>query len=286
MKLSLVQNMHQCQGVTLSKYHDMYDTCTASNRTANPRPRGKSSGCSVRKLRWICGRREEVGTFPGSFPELPASHHHQRGMKTPLTAQKRALLPCFWENLTLYMFSKGQKKPFQPCLANGVTGRPGRPCSGDDAASLTVIGAAWFKPASILSVKASFFAIYIECTAELRCSEVNRLHLFEKKPNKQQHKCLDQEGRDHRDQLLKYQNQTLEVLQFGKKHIFTIIKLKGRLTTVYNMPGKVAFNWGKRHKWCKRSVHFKKTENFHFVKAVRLLKWGNLLHNTGALYSQ
>lgn len=31
---------------------------------------------------------------------------------------------------------------------------------------------------------------------------------------------------------------------------------------------------------------FKKAEYFHFMKAVGLLKWGNLLHNTGALYSQ
>lgn len=31
---------------------------------------------------------------------------------------------------------------------------------------------------------------------------------------------------------------------------------------------------------------FKKAEYSHFMKAVGLLKWGDLLHNTGALYSQ
>lgn len=33
-------------------------------------------------------------------------------------------------------------------------------------------------------------------------------------------------------------------------------------------------------------VNFKKTEKFYFTKAVRLLKQGNLLQDTGALRSQ
>ena len=44
-----------------------------------------------------------------------------KGMKTPLAARERALLPRFWENLNLSTFSNGEKKPFQPCLAKGVT---------------------------------------------------------------------------------------------------------------------------------------------------------------------
>lgn len=36
----------------------------------------------------------------------------------------------------------------------------------------------------------------------------------------------------------------------------------------------------------KYTFIFEKAEYSHFMKAVGLLKWGNLLHNTGALYSQ
>lgn len=100
--------------------------------------RGSSAGTSGRRSRDVpapaaggSGDLARPGTLSGSFLVLPAPASTSKGMKTLLAARERALLPCFWNKLNLSMFSKGEKKPFQSCLAKGVTVQPRRPRSGD-----------------------------------------------------------------------------------------------------------------------------------------------------------
>lgn len=73
--------------------------------------------------------REAAPSLTPSQCSLPVASTSKR-MKTLLAARERALLPCFWDNLNLSTFSKGEEKPFQSCPAKGVTVHPGRPCSG------------------------------------------------------------------------------------------------------------------------------------------------------------
>lgn len=75
---------------------------------AEQRSAGQGGARTHARGRWgLVGVLVRASTLLGSLQVLPARHlRTSKGKKTSLAARERALLPCFWDNLNLSMFSK------------------------------------------------------------------------------------------------------------------------------------------------------------------------------------